>query len=239
MGNIKAYIIHLQRASDRWDNVSKLKDCLPVPTKVITAIDSQTLPKEIAARHVRRQVCAPRYPFPLNVNEVACFLSHRAAWATLVDDNVDAGLILEDDAETTPDFEAAFDFARLAIREGDFIRFPHRDGQEDGPPVLLDGAYQLFEPIPVGLGMVAQLVTRDAAIRLLTKTQLFDRPVDTFIQMHWITGVRPCSIRPGGIREISSELGGSLLKQEKTLAAKLRHEVLRPIYRRKIRALSS
>ncbi|MCA1302654.1 glycosyltransferase family 25 protein [Nitratireductor aquimarinus] len=175
----------------------------------------------------------------MNTNEVACFLSHRAAWSAIVSDTVDAGLALEDDALATSDFIGAFDFARCAMREGHLIRFPHRDDCEDGTLLLRDDRYQLLEPAPVGLGMVAQLITRDTAIRLLATTEQFDRPVDTFAQMHWITGVRPYSVRPSGIQEISAELGGSLLKQRKSLLDKFRHEILRPIYRRKIRSLSS
>ncbi|MBN7776088.1 glycosyltransferase family 25 protein [Nitratireductor aquimarinus] len=236
---IRAYVIHLQRASNRQENVQKLKESLPVPTTIIPAIDSQTVTSAILEQYVQRQVHTPRYPFPLNTNEVACFLSHRAAWSAIVSDNVDAGLVLEDDALTTSDFIGAFDFARCAMREGHLIRFPHRDDCEDGTFLLRDGRYQLLEPVPVGLGMVAQLITRDAAIRLLAKTEQFDRPVDTFAQMYWITGVRPYSVRPSGIQEISAALGGSLLKQSKSLSAKFRHEILRPIYRRKIRSLSS
>ena len=236
---ISAYVIHLQRAAGRKENVRKLEECLPVPVKVVPAVDNQALAPEMLARHVRRQIHKPRYPFPLSANEAACFLSHRAAWSAIVADGVDAGLVLEDDAQTTPDFEAAFELARDALRQGHYIRFPHRDGLESGVTVSQQDKHRLFIPIPVGLGTVAQLVTRDAAIRLLEKTERFDRPLDVLLQMHWITGVRPYSLCPSGIREISETLGGSLLKRKKSLSAKLQHEILRPLYRRKIRLLSS
>lgn len=235
---IQAYIIHLQRAVGRRENVQRLTENLNVPTTVITAVDSQSLSSETLDAHVRRNVVSPHYPFSLSRNEIACFLSHRLAWSAIVSDNVDAGFVLEDDATTTSEFPGAFAFACDVIRNGNFIRFPHRSDREDGTTLLQNDNHSLFEPTPVGLGMVAQLVTRGAAMRLLASTEQFDRPVDTFAQMHWITGVRPYSIRPSGICENSKDLGGSMLKQRKNLTARIRHEVLRPIYRRKIRQLS-
>ena len=234
-----SYIIHLDRAAGRRGNVRTLQQRLCTPTSVIPAIDGERLTAEILDKHVRRQVHWPRYPFLLSRNEVACFLSHRSVWSAIVEDGVDAGLVLEDDATTTPDFRGAYDFALSVLHQGSFIRFPHRQDKETGTTLARNGSYQLLEPYPVGLGMVAQLVTREAAIRLLTATDQFDRPVDTFAQMYWITGVRPLSIRPSGIMEISKDLGGSTIKHDKSLPDKIVREVLRPIYRKKIQYLSA
>jgi GR25 family glycosyltransferase involved in LPS biosynthesis len=82
--------------------------------------------------------------------------------------------------------------------------------------------------------MVAQLVSREAAIRLLKASERVDRPVDVLLQMAWATAVVPKSVVPSGIREISSCLGGSTLTQDRTWLSKCRHEILRPIYRTRI-----
>jgi GR25 family glycosyltransferase involved in LPS biosynthesis len=97
---------------------------------------------------------------------------------------------------------------------------------------------RIIEPLPVGLGMVAQLVSRDAARKLLAATRKFDRPVDTTVQMFWVTGVRPLAVQPGGVEEISSKLGGSTIKRKKSALDKLGREILRPLYRRRIATLS-
>ncbi len=87
--------------------------------------------------------------------------------------------------------------------------------------------------------MMAQLVSYEAAETLLSVTGKFDRPVDTTVQMKWITGLQPHSIVPGGIKEISSMLGGSTVQQRKTSLEKLKREVMRPIYRMRVRRYSS
>jgi glycosyl transferase family 25 len=91
----------------------------------------------------------------------------------------------------------------------------------------------IFEPTLVGLGMHAQIVTYDAARRLLESTESFDRPVDAYLQLRWKHGVRILTLWPNGVREISSSLGGSLI-QEKSNVNRLQREVLRPLYRAKL-----
>ena len=237
--NIKAYIIHLERASDRRENVERLVDSLAMPTTIISAADGRLLSDGDKDQHVRRQIFLPRYPFPLNTGEIACFLSHRLAWSKIVDDHVDAGLVLEDDVKITADFRDALEFARNVLANGDLMRFPHRDGKEEGQILHKSGNYKVIAPAPVGLGMVAQLVTRDAARQLLSITETFDRPVDVLTQMFWNTGVRPLSISPSGIREISWDLGGSTLKLRRPLFEKIGRAFQRAVYRRKIRRLSN
>ena len=81
--------------------------------------------------------------------------------------------------------------------------------------------------------MVAQIVTYDAARRLLERTERFDRPVDAYLQLRWKHGVRVLTLWPNGVREISSILGGSMI-QEKSTGDRIRREILRPLYRAKL-----
>lgn len=93
---------------------------------------------------------------------------------------------------------------------------------------------KVIRPERVGLGMVAQLVSREAAIRLLKATETFDRPVDTMVQMDWVLHLEPLAVLPGGVSEISSTLGGSNIKRKAKISDKLAREVLRPLYRAKV-----
>ena len=104
---VKAFIIHLERATDRQPQVEELIRKLPVETDVVNAIDGRTLDAQTISRVYRRSAHKPHYPFQLSTNEIACFLSHRKAWQAIVDQEIDAGLVLEDDVELTPEFAAA------------------------------------------------------------------------------------------------------------------------------------
>lgn len=231
---IKAFIIHLERATERAEQVAKLISQLPVPAEIITAVDAKQLSDAQADCAYKPRLHKPTYPFQLSRNEIACFLSHRKTWQAIIDQNIDAALVLEDDVALTANFPAAYAAACAVITEGGLVRLPFRADRETGETVLNSGSVQVIRPVPVGLGMVAQLISREAAQVLLKTTEQFDRPVDTFAQMHWVTGLRPLSVIPGGVAEISAQLGGSTLKQRRSLAHKLHRELMRPFYRRSV-----
>jgi len=236
--NIKAFIIHLARASDRRPQVAKLVQELPVKTEVIDAVDSRTLPEADIRRVYKRKLHAPRYPFELSKNEIACFLSHRKAWQAIVDQKLDAGFVIEDDIELTDVFNAVFNAVTNHFEPGSFVRFTFRD-REQGREVFRNDQLRIIIPNPIGLGMVAQLVSFDAAKKLLAATEQFDRPVDTTVQMRWVTGLQPLAVIPGGVKEISAELGGTTIQHKKSFKDKLAREILRPIYRMRVRNFSA
>lgn len=231
---IKAFIIHLERATERRQQVAELISQLQIPAEVITAVDAKQLSDAEVDRVYKPRLHKPTYPFRLSRNEIACFLSHRKTWQAIIDQNLDAALVLEDDVALTADFPAAFAAALAVAIEGGLVRLPFRTDRETGDTILMSGSVKVIRPLPVGLGMVAQLISRKAAQILLNRTKQFDRPVDTFAQMNWITGLQPLSVIPGGIAEISAQLGGSTLKQSRSLAHKLHRELMRPFYRRSV-----
>lgn len=235
---IKALIIHLERAKERYNQVELLKAALPCPTLIINAVDSQTLDDSSINRFYRKNLYRPYYPFTLSKNEIACFLSHRTAWQKIVDDGLDAGFIIEDDIALTDRFFAVFQFALTEIDPHSFIRFPFRV-REQGKILAQKDDIRLIEPKEVGLGQVAQLVGREAAKKLLEATEIFDRPVDTTEQLYWKTGVHPKTILPPVVREISGEIGGSTIKSKHGFFARLYREIARPLYRHRIKVLSN
>ncbi len=241
--SVKAFIIHLARATDRRAQVTRLIESLAIErlsikAEVIDAVDGKTLSPEMVARVYRRSLHRPRYPFALGINEIACFLSHRKAWQAIIDQNLDVGLVLEDDVELTAQFPAAFEAALQVADSNSFIRLPFNE-RESGREVFSSKDVRVIEPVPVGLRMMAQLIGRDAARQLLAVTQTFDRPVDTLAQMNWVTGLKPLSVLPGGINEISSQLGGTTIQHKKSFSDKMKREILRPFYRMQVRRFSA
>ncbi|WP_173931997.1 glycosyltransferase family 25 protein [Chelativorans sp. Marseille-P2723] len=236
----EAFIIHLARASGRAPQVERLKAGLPLPATVVDAVDAQSLGEHERAMVYRPQLHRPHYPFPLRDTEIACFLSHRKAWRMIIERDLDAGLVVEDDVQLEPVFGAVFSLALSNMLRADVVRFPKQSGRERGPAVIGEGGIRLIAPAFPGLGMQAQLVSRAAAERLLAVTEHFDRPVDTTIQMHWLHGLRMLSAVPSGIREVDDELGGSTIQKKGTdLAERLGREFRRARYRLSARALGA
>jgi len=234
---IKAFIIHLDRAGSRRPQVDALIQSLPVSAEIISAVDSRQLADDEIRAVYRCQLHKPVYPFQLTTSEIACFLSHRKAWQAIVDQKLDAGFVVEDDVALTADFAGIFSFACQQLTSKSFLRFPFRI-RETGPVIARNGPARLIRPIPAGLGQAAQLIGYEAARQFLEATRCFDRPVDTMIQLFWLTGVRPFSLIPGGVMEISRRLGGSTFKKQSQFTEKLYREIMRPLYRAWIAVLS-
>ena len=226
-------IIHLERSLERKPQVRKLKKDLPYRTKVIEAIDGSKPDNDFSKNYTPR-LLRPLYPFSLRPAEVATFQSHRKCWQEILDRGLEAALIIEDDVDIiNREFTAAVKLAMKEIKMGDLIRFPIKLREKPRNRSVMRENISIFEPTLVGLGMVAQIVTFDAARRLLEQTERFDRPVDTYLQLRWKHGVRILTLWPNGVREISSILGGSLI-QGKSNGDRLRREILRPLYRAKL-----
>lgn len=232
--DLDCLIIHLERATGRAVQVASTAAALPLRCHVVAAVDGQSMTGS-EARAYAPGMLRPRYPFAMRPSEVATFHSHRACWQRIVDADMSAALVIEDDLQI--DLEAFLPALALAIdhaKDGDFVRFPMKRREDEGEEVARDGSARLSRHRTVALGMVAQLVTQGAARALLDATPKIDRPVDTFLQMTWEHGVRILTAWPTGIEEISAQLGGSLIGRKEGILAKLRREVLRPIYRQRI-----
>ncbi|WP_163267853.1 glycosyltransferase family 25 protein [Chelativorans alearense] len=237
----EAFIVHLARAHGRARQVERLRQSLPLPVTVIEAVDGQTLPEETVAKVYKPRLHRPRYPFPLRISEVACFLSHRRAWQAIVDRKLDAGLVVEDDVEIDPArFADVLNLALAHAGRGDLVRFPKNDQGETGHEAARVQKAGLIVPRHPGLGMQAQLVGHDAAEALLAFTREFDRPVDTLVQMNWLHGARVLTAKPVSIREVAADLGGTTVQgKAKPLTEILGREVRRARYRLAVRAYNA
>ena len=233
----RAYIIHLERATERRAQAERLAAALPMPAEILPAVDGRLLSAAERDRHFSRELHAPRYPFLLSGGEIACFLSHRRAWQAIVDSGCDAGLIAEDDvAPASSDFLSLITTVLAGMEPCDFVRFPLHERGEQGREAWSDGRLRVIEPRLPALNMQMQIVGRDAARLLLEASRVFDRPVDSFVQMQWLHGARMLSARPIVIAEVDFRLGGSVIHpRRRSLFDKLFHEISRPFMRLAVR----
>jgi GR25 family glycosyltransferase involved in LPS biosynthesis len=230
-----SFIIHLERAEGRKTQVAQLQSCLPQPVETLPAVDGVAMSSADRSTAYRRGLHRPRYPFVLRDAEIGTFLSHRRAWSEIISRGLDFALIVEDDIALNPaEFARAHALACAHVTEHGYVRFPWFAKEVPRTEIVRDADCSLFSPRRIGLGMLAQLVSRNAAQKLLSVTEAFDRPVDTLLQMHWVTGLRPLVVWPSGVSEVSQTLGGSTIAQRKSPAQAIWREIMRPIYRGQI-----
>jgi GR25 family glycosyltransferase involved in LPS biosynthesis len=232
---LTTYVIHLKRAVDRQKNVETLREHLPGLVKVLDAVDSQELSASDISSFYKKEIYRPHYPFTLRQSEIACFMSYRKAWQTLIDSGDEYCLIVEDDVLLNyQEFPRALDFVLNSACSDSYIRFPIKNRELVQSVIKCEAPITHFVPKVIGLGMVMQLVGRGAAKRLLEVSKFIDRPVDTLMQMTWVTKVYPSVVYPSGVTEISDELGGSTIGARKSFGETIYREIMRPIYRLKL-----
>lgn len=238
---IGAFVLHLLRAEKRRANAHELQYKCGLDAEIWPAVDGSKLPSSDLAEIVRDNVFDPPYPFGLKTGEIGCFLSHRQMWAEIVRRGIPAAFIIEDDAGIDPvKFASAMEMAKERIQQLGYIQFQTRAPRD--PKYLVDsaGGCALTIPHEGGLRTTAQVVSLEAAQHLLDASKTIDRPVDTFVQSHWHTGLRPAAIYPSGVLEIAHTLDGTTIQggQKKTLMEKLRRELARGRYRKAVKRLS-
>jgi GR25 family glycosyltransferase involved in LPS biosynthesis len=234
---INAYIIHLERAVERRDQVAAIARALPGTAEIVPAVDGKDLPKDIVDKIYRQRLFKPHYPFALKPGEIGCFLSHRRCWQKIVDSGDNGALIIEDDVEVDAAMlEKAVDLIARHCPKSSYIRFPNKSGRENGVMVAKEADIRLIRPDTPGLGTVGQYIGYEAAKALLEITEIFDRPIDSFLQLLKVHRVPVLTITPSIVREVSSSIGRSYIqKTGSSFGEKLHREVMRPVYRLKVK----
>ncbi|MDR6265973.1 glycosyltransferase family 25 protein [Roseobacter sp. N2S] len=236
---IETLIIHLARATARRAQVDALLTATPYPARVIGAVDGREMSTAQRAAVISDQpLFAPSYPFTLSAGEVGCFLSHRAAWQEIVDGGLDAGLILEDDLALVAGFDAAVACAAQNVGDLGYVQFQVRE-VADNQVIMRGDNVRILQPTVTPLRTSAQMVSRAAAQKLLDLTAQIDRPVDTFLQSHWHTGLHLCCVVPSGVEDRTAQTGGSTISTGKPFSEKIAREWKRAWYRRAVKKRST
>ncbi len=231
---MKSFIIHMNGDHNRQQNVQQLLSQLPDPT-IIDAINGHDHMSGTNPALRAGDLHEPRYPFPLGPGEIGCFLSHRKCWARIVSENLEYALIAEDDLSLDPHlWPEALDLIQTHATADWFLRIPAKSREKPGVTVARRKNAVLFLPRSIGLQTVCQVVGQNAARRLLNASETLDRPVDTFLQMHWITGQPVHVIHPNGVGELTAELGGSTIQKKPRSGSVVKREAQRALYRARI-----
>lgn len=232
----KCFIIHLNRASKRKLTVDKIVSDMTLETEIIDAVDGHNLSDAQLNHHISdKKLFNPPYPFLLNKGEVGCFLSHRLAWQKIVDQKLIGALIIEDDVKIDKKkFNEGLDASLDYLDNIGYIQFQVRKIEKYSEEIQNINGIKLLEVIPIPLRTSAQIVSYEAALKLLELTKKFDRPIDGFLQLSWSTGLKVKIISPSSIVDITNELGGSTISKKYSKTLFIKRTMLRSLYRIKI-----
>lgn len=228
---MRSFIIHMSSSIARKPNAERLKATLP-GGELVEAVNGRD-PEQISQVDLHPgDLHRPHYPFRLRPAEIGVFESHRKIWRRIVEDGLDYALITEDDLEIDPErFDRALNMIRSCATPDSYIRLPVKQREKPSQIVTVAEGLQLILPKVIGLQCICQVVGRRAAQRLLEASNQIDRPVDTLLQMHWVTGQPVHALLGTGNREIAGQIGGSTIQKKTRPSEKLGREFKRGLYR--------
>ena len=118
----KIFVINMSESRERWLNISSQLDALNLPYERIEGIDASRLSSEELSKHYSYLKNKKLFPRPLLVGEIGCHISHITCWMEIVRQNLDFGVVLENDAILSGRFSSAIKLLLEHPFEWDLIR---------------------------------------------------------------------------------------------------------------------
>lgn len=221
----KIIVISLVRSQIRREKFEYLLEKNKLSFEVLNAVDGlqmHSTPPEYHEDKVIRLL-----GFPLSASEIACFLSHRIAWARCIEENKPV-LILEDDFSFEPHFKDVLNSATLLINYCDILRL---QGLTDCPAtvVMNYGSYRLVKNQMDPLGATAYLIKPSTASRLIKCSNSINEPLDHFLEHQKKHNLKVLAIKPYPI--VSHGIYSTILDRPERKPIRGIHKLLRSLFR--------
>jgi GR25 family glycosyltransferase involved in LPS biosynthesis len=174
------YYINLDRVPERASFIEKQVETLGLHSQLqrMSATDALTMPQQ--SGYLPKQ-WGPRWE--MTASEIACFISHRRCWATIVKKNLQHAVIMEDDIIISADLDLAVrDIVQCASQDFDVVKL---DGvpqvRRFGPPMTISRNRHLREILQVTASASCYLVSYLGAKKLLSESTHFCNHLDDFV----------------------------------------------------------
>ena len=181
--DIRYYVINLPTATDRREIMQRQLETTGRSFQFITAISGQEVEQNnlpgYEAKKTKRY-----YNYKLVPNEVACVMSHRKALQQFMDDGVEYGVILEDDAQFLPYFNEGIQELIHQITGWDAVKLELRGPSKIFPLCFKWEKNSILQPVFLkhfGRGSAGFMYTRRAAEIILQDSESFFLPADSLI----------------------------------------------------------
>lgn len=192
------FVINLARSTERLANSQRQLAAHGLNFERIDAIDGATLTPAQRAINYSPSLNKQKYHYPLSAGQIGCYLSHRKAWQTIVDRQLDYAIVLEDDFILKNDLNHTIKNIEQAPIDWQMIKLSAY--QNRTRPIAYQVALQHHQHLVIHkklmTGCCATAISYHGAKQLLAATQTFGRPVDCDLQHIWETQVAGYSLLP-------------------------------------------
>ena len=204
---IPIFVISLPRATERRADICHRLQADNLQYEIVNAVDGRELNRADYADRLEQYDSKEgssfrcvnrknRHNAPLNNGEIGCYLSHYNLWRRIVDEQIPAAVILEDDAMWNTDF-AVVENAAACEWEWDLIQLCS-DSKNRTYRILqsLGGDFNLVQYANKCGQAAAYLISLSAAKKLVNHCYLMHHAVDMVWQDYWNWNGRMYAVRP-------------------------------------------
>lgn len=187
--NLPVFVISLARAAERRADITGRLNAAGVDYELVDAVDGMTLDLHALGDRIVNRALTP--------GQVACFLSHYNLWQRMVDEQIPAALMLEDDAVWEDDF---WQVARMLPQlkwQWDFINCAYpRPIKAETIICQLGGKRRLVRGKRPSWFTISYAVSLGGAVKLLKHCRPIRAGVDEQIRQYWQYGLDFYQIDP-------------------------------------------
>ncbi|ABC23031.1 glycosyltransferase family 25 protein [Rhodospirillum rubrum] len=203
--SLPVFVLNLPRDGARRERMTAELARVGLDGHFIDGVDAGTLSQADWDRYDRSR-CRAIYGVDMLATELACYLAHERIFRKIVDENIDAALILEDDCQIANDLPSVLDAlmatppaARLwqvvrlsTMREGKIsaqarrLRPLRRLGDDRG-------LYRVHTHV---LGLQGYVMTAAGARRMLDYGRKIFMPIDHTLDRYWENRITPFIVHP-------------------------------------------
>lgn len=200
--NVSIFVINLERNQERMDIFKEHMHSLGLNFELIKAVDG-SIQEQIDNSFYDERINKLSYHKKLNNGEIACALSHRKAWAKLVEDKLSCALILEDDALLNNDIQSILNKVKGTCEYWDVIKLygGKKSKKMTSNYVDLHKNYKLGYTSKVATSNLAQIISYSGAKKLLNISEKFGVPCDVMMKDTWNNGLRVLAIEPYPVKD--------------------------------------
>ena len=195
----------------------------------VKAVDARGWSQDERASHCDERALFYNLSYDPIPGSIGCYLSHLRAFQHLIDSPHQAAIILEDDAEITPEFAAHLPALEEAANNIDVIflcdRRPKRPSLTLG--TTSSGLSLCFKKY-ANIGANGYVIHRTAAAKILADYHKFGLEIDTLLNRWWVTGLTVATTSPELVTHVDmgSHIGYDNIVKKRSFLQKCAHGFL-------------
>ncbi len=185
------------------DNTARLKNCAAqfsasrIKFQSIDAVNGWKLSDQEVSHVYDSEKNQSYGKHPLVLPEIGCYLSHIHAWQKIANGDHDGGFIFEDDFVANEQLGSVLELLQTDSGDWGMVKlFSLNPDQRIISRRSLGNNHEIVIPYRVPTCLLGYGLRRDAARKLVDRSDTFFRPVDEDMKYFWETGLKVALVTP-------------------------------------------